>query len=166
MSLKVLGITWYTSAENVFLSFTRTQRKENSVFVVLCSTGSYQLEQRQQQGVVIQQQIATGLLKNMVNSLWLCSVSCTKLFGILTGLRYLYLRVTWLGNSLPIEQLTASSPSTFPFSRIQLKVVASVSQQKLPSWKKLHPSILQSCPGKQSFLKRTLKANQCTLLRN
>lgn len=86
-----------------------------------------------------------------VNSFWLCSVSCTKLFGILTGLRHLYLRVMWLGNSLPIRQLTASSSSTLPFPRIQLKVVASVSQQKLPSWKKLQSSVLQSCLGKQTF---------------
>lgn len=77
-----------------------------------------------------------------VNSLWLCSVSCTKLFGILTGLRHLFMRVTWLGNSLPIRQLTASSPSILLFPRIQLKVVASVPQQKLPSWKELQPSIL------------------------
>lgn len=66
-----------------------------------------------------------------VNSLWVCSVSCTKLFGILTGLERFYLRVMWLGNRLPIGQLAASSPSTLAFPRIQLKVVASVSQQKL-----------------------------------
>lgn len=99
-----------------------------------------------------------------VNSLWVCSVSRTKLFGILTGLEHLYLRVMWLGNRLPIGQLTASSPSTLAFPRIQLKVVASVSQQKsLPSWKKLQLSILWSLPGKQTFLKTALKANWCTL---
>lgn len=154
MGLKVLGITWYTSAESVFLSFTRTHREERKQHFC-CALLDWQVlawaETAAGSGYPENRFHLVCLKIRKVNSLWLCSVSCTKLFGILTGLRHLCLRVTWLGNSLPIGQLTASSPSTLSFPRIQLKVVASVSQQKLPSWKKLQPSILWSCPEKQTL---------------